>query len=445
MLVAWFPDWPAVAAGCSPGVPAAVVAANVVVAVTAAARAEGVHPGLRRREAQGRCPGLAVVAADGARDARAWELAVGAAESLTPAVEVLEPGSLAMATRGPSRHFGGDEALAAAVAGVVGKAVGRPGYRVGVADGRFTAGLAARAGAGAGGGARGVGAGGGAGGGVVVPPGASRAWLAPHPVACLGPGYEDLAGLLARLGVRTLGELAGLPAPAVLGRFGSLGAAAHRLARGLDERPLLARKPPPDLTVSAEMDPPEQRVEAAAFVAKSLADELHLRLAGAGLACTAVTITAETEHGETLARRWRHEGALTAAALAERARWQLDGWLAGGVPAGAGVGRGGGVQAGAGRPSGGLILLRLTPEEVRPDLGRQPGFWGGVGDHDARAARAFARVQGLLGPDAVATAVLAGGRGPGEQVRLVPWGEPLDPLGVRTGRDRAGVSAETPP
>ncbi|MGH9056031.1 MAG: DNA polymerase Y family protein, partial [Acidimicrobiales bacterium] len=263
---------------------------------------------------------------------------------------------------------------------------------------------------------------------VVVAPGASRVWLAPHPVARLGPGYEDLADLLVRLGVRTLGDLAGLPAPTVLGRFGSLGAAAHRLARGLDERPLIARTPPPNLAVAAEMDPPEQRMEAAAFVAKALADELHLRLAGAGLACSAVTITAETEHGETLARRWRHEGALSAEALAERARWQLDGWLVSGAA-----------------PSGGLTLLHLAPEEVRPDLGRQPGFWGEVADRDTRAARAFARVQGLLGPDAVVTAVLAGGRGPGEQVRLVPWGSTPDMpdlVPARRKRQRASASAE---
>jgi protein ImuB len=33
------------------------------------------------------------------------------------------------------------------------------------------------------------------------------------------------------------------------------------------------------------------------------------------------------------------------------------------------------------------------------------------------------RVQGLLGPDSVFTAVLGGGRGYAERVRLVPWGD----------------------
>lgn len=415
VLVASLPDWPVVAAGCSPDVPAAVVTANLVVAVTTAGRADGVKPGLRRREAQGRCPELLLVTADAGRDAREWEPVVTAVESLAPAVEVLAPGALALVTRGPSRYFGGDVALGEKVADVVDRTVGQAACRVGMADGLFAAGLAAQV----------------AGDGrvVVVEPGGSPAWLAPYPVGALGPDHADLADLLVRLGVRTLGDLAALPGPSVLGRFGALGAAAHRLAKGLDERPLAARTPPPDLIVTAELDPPEQRIEAAAFVAKALADELQERLGSVGLTCTKVAIEVETEHGEHLVRHWRHEGALTANALSERARWQLDGWLA---------------ARGSGGPTGGLTLLRLTPEEVRPDGGRQLGFWGGLADSDARAARALARVQGVLGPEAVVTAVLGGGRGFAEQIRLVPWGDARNVQPVALGgspkRRRLGKS-----
>src|SRR5207253_2767919 len=125
-----------------------------------------------------------------------------------------------------------------------------------------------------------------------------------------------------------------------------------------------------------------------------------------------VVVEAETEHGEHLERRWRHEGMLDPAATAERVRWQLDGWIG---------------SSGAGRPSGGLTLLRLIPEEVQPDHGRQLGFWGGSTAADARASRALARVQGLIGPAAVVTAVLGGGRDPLDQVRLVPWGDRREP------------------
>src|SRR5690606_3165783 len=118
------------------------------------------------------------------------------------------------------------------------------------------------------------------------------------------------------------------------------------------------------------------RVDRAAFVAKAMADDLHARLAGDGLACTHVVVEAETEHGETLARHWRHEGALTAGALADRVRWQLDGWLSGSATI---------------RPTAGIVRLTLVPEEVVAARGRQLGFWGGETQVDERIVRAVAR------------------------------------------------------
>ncbi|MBW3557856.1 MAG: DNA polymerase Y family protein, partial [Actinobacteria bacterium] len=144
-LVVWCPDWPVTAALLSePGraadevVPAAVVHANLVVACSAAARAEGVQRGLRRREAQARCPGLVVVERDAGAEARAFEPVVATLDSLCPRIEILRPGCCAFATRGPSRYFGGDEALTALVV----QTVPVP-CRVGVADGPFAALLAA--------------------------------------------------------------------------------------------------------------------------------------------------------------------------------------------------------------------------------------------------------------------------------------------------------------
>ena len=377
-VVVWVPDWPVVAAGVANDA-SAVVHANRVVACSPAARAEGVRRGLRRREAQGRCPELVVLERDAGGEARAFEPVVAAVETLTPRVEVVRPGVCAFATRGPSRYFGGDAALAEEVVRVV-----PVPCNVGVADGRFAAGLAARSGG-------------------IVPVGQTRTFLAPFGVESLD--RAELADLLGRLGIRTLGDFASLPASDVLARFGADGAAAHRLARGLDERPLAARVPPPDLAVSMELDPPAERVDTAAFAARSLAYGLHDQLAALGLACTRIAIEAETEHGEHLVRLWRHDGALTAGAIAERVRWQLDGWIS------------------SGTTTAGITLIRLVPDEVKPDSGRQLGFWGGAAEADDRAARALARVQGMLGPEGVVTAVVIGGRGPSDRVRLVPWGD----------------------
>ena len=381
-LVVWCPDWPVTAAGFSAEEPVAVLFANRVVACSAAARAGGVRRGLRRRQAEARCPGLQLVAHDPDGEARAFEPVVAAVEAFCPRLEIVRAGVCAVATRGPSRYFGGDDTLAAKVT----EAVAHVGGRAGIAEGPFAAELAARAGR-------------------VIPEGQTPAFLSTFSVDVLE--RPELADLLHRLGIRTLGSFAALPPASVLARFGADGLRAHRLASGDDERPLAARISPPELDVTTEFDPPAERVETAVFAARRLAHQLCDELSARGLALSCLRVEAETSHGETLVRRWRLERA-TPLALAERVRWQLDGWLS---------------DANPHAPTAGLTLLRVAPEEVLPDEGRQLGFWGGDRALDDRAARALLHVQGLLGPEAVTTAVPAGGRGPAEQVQLVPWGD----------------------
>ncbi|WBB75302.1 DNA polymerase Y family protein [Micromonospora sp. WMMD1128] len=395
-LLLWCPDWPVLAAEIVDGVPATdpvvVLHANRVVACSERARAEGIRRGLRRREAQGRCPRLTVVDHDPGRDARAFEPVVAAVEEVVAGVEVIRPGACATAARGPSRYLGGEEAAAERIVEHVAQSCAVES-QVGIADGVFAAGLAARE-------------------GQIVPAGGTAEFLAGRPVEALG--RPALADLLRRLGVRTLGDFAVLPAGDVLARFGFDGALAHRLAAGRDDRPLVVRQPPADLTVTAEYDEPIDRVDAAAFAARTLAESLHERLAAYGLACTRIGIEAVTAHGQELHRVWRHDGLLTAAAIADRVRWQLDGWLSGSN------GRGGARPT---RPTAGIIRLRLVPDGVLAQAGLQPGLWGEAGAERERAHRALHRVQGILGPEAVVTAVLGGGRSPADQVRLVPWGD----------------------
>ncbi len=403
-VVVHCPHWPVVAAvlaspdTCDASGAVVVVRSNRVVAASAAARATGVAVGLRRRQAQSRCPHVQVLDHDPFRDARSFEPVAAAFDAITPGVEVSIPGTLAFATRGPSRYFGGDDALAERTAWIAAGAAGGADVGVGVADGAFAALLASR---------RAVRTG----APVVVPPGATPSFLAPVPVAALGQAAleeavsADLTDLFGRLGLRTLGQVAALDAADVLGRFGEAGVVAHRLARGLDARPLQARRPAPELSVSREVEPPAEQVDRAAFVARAMAAELHQTLEADGLACTHVLVEAETEHGETLARHWRHEGTLTSGALADRVRWQIEGWLGGGA---------------ATRPSGGIARLTLVPVEVVAAKGRQLGFWGGETLVDERILRAVARVQGTLGASAVSVPEVRGGRSPADRVVRVP-------------------------
>ena len=339
-----------------------------------------------------------------------WSRAV---EQLVPRLVLERPGRLSFVTRGPSRYFGGDDALAARVLATAQEASGAD-PRVGIADGGLAAALAARAAP-----------------VLVVPRGESAGFLGPWSVTVLASRVDDgsaLVDLLTRLGLRTLADFAALPDASVLARFGVTGARAHRLARGVSEHDLVPVPVPPELVEVVELDPPATRVDEAAFAAKMLADRLLGRLDDLGLSCSQVVVEAETEHGERLTRCWRHEGALTPATLVTRVRWQLEAWLTAEASA-----REAGAHDLDDIVTGGLTLLRLAPDVVMPATGRQLGFWGGDAAAGDRAGRALARVQGMLGPDAVITAVPVGGRTPVERVRWVPWGEPRDvtpPLAV---------------
>lgn len=417
----WCPDWPVVAWGIPLDEPAVVVVANRVIACSPAARAEGVSVGLRRRDAQGRCPDVAVLDRDVDRESRLFEPIAVALEALTPFVEIRGAGLLGFPTRGPSRFFGGDEAMAAAALDAVTPVLaGRGACRIGVADGVFAARLAARS-------ERAIEA------PRIVEPGASASFLAGMPIDELQ--LPDLVDVLRRLGLNTLGSFAALSAADVVGRFGREGQVAHRLARGDDEHPPDLRKPAPDLAVTWVFEPAADQIDRCAFAAKALADELHASLSSNGLACVRVGIEAETENGEQHLRLWRHEGALSAAALAERARWQLDGWLhltrairqSAVEGASAERNRTRALADGIDDPDpddlgvgAGIVRLTLIPDEVVPASGRQLGFWGGRAERADDVTRAVGRLQGLLGPEAVTVPEWRGGRGPGEQIALIP-------------------------
>ncbi len=353
---------------------------------------------------------LVVLDHDPARDARAFESVAAALDAITPRVELKAPGQVAFPTRGPSRFFGGDEALAARVLAVIAAVLPEGSCQVGIADGPFAATLAAEAAAPS----------------RVIAPGGTPAFLAPLPIVVLD--RPNLVDVLGRLGLRTLGALAALPARDVLARFGADGLLAWRLASGLDDQPLATMPPPADLTVRAELDPPAVTVAPAAFLARGLAEELHQRLWAKGSACTRVVIGAETEHGERLERMWRAEGALTAGAIADRLRWQLDGWLQG---------------SSRHRPTAGISRLWLTPDEVVPAGGRQLGFWGSDAALADRASRAVARVQGLLGVGSVVVPEWRGSRDPATEIALVE-AEAIDLTLERAGAHRARVVSPWP-
>ncbi|HET9171487.1 MAG TPA: DNA polymerase Y family protein [Actinospica sp.] len=417
VLVAWCPDWPVHAVGAGPDVPAAVLvgegARATVLACSAAARAAGVRRGQRVRDAQRLCPQLRAHPRDEPAEERAFEPVVRAVEGVAAGVEVVRPGLIALAAPGPARYHGGEARLALlvreAVADVGGSDTREPadplGCGVGIADGAFAAGLAARLPVDE---------------PLIVPPGGAEKFLAPYPLRVFD--RAELTDLLERLGVRTLGDFAALPAADVANRFGPVGVQAHRLSRGLDPRPPAARRPGEDLSALHLFDPPAERDEQVLFAAKSLADAWRGRLAAAGVTCASVRIELATESGAEYARSWRDGdalgSALSAQALAQRVRWQLDGWRSRTAAAGARAHEASVAEIAADP----LVALRLVPGPLAVDTGSQQALWGRETVPD-RVGRAAERVQALLGHDGVTLLHLTGGRDPAARIARTPWGE----------------------
>ena len=454
----WLPDWPIQAARASgatgdagPTAPIAIVDDTTIAACSDAARRAGVRRGQGRRHAQAACPDLVVVEADPARDAREFEPVLARIGDVAAGVEALRPGLVVLGADGPAKYHGGEakavEMLldAAALAGA--------DCLAGIADDVITAVLAARR-------------------GVQLPVGGGPEFLRGVSLAEVAAETAldfpiELGRAWVDLGLRTLGDVAALPARDVAGRFGAEGARWRKVAAGELERRVSPRTPPRDLAIVHRPEETLTRVDAAAFIARALAAKLHHRLREHGLACHRLAVTAEFTDGAELRRVWRCAGPLDEAATADRVRWQLDGWLTGrtitAAAAAAAAAASGAADAGAddfGDAPGdafgeafddafdddapdarGIAALTLEPLEVIVAGVERDALWGGADAASERAGRAAARVQGLLGPEAVRRPVDVGGRGPSERVAMVPVGEEAPPV---TGRWPGALPAPNP-
>lgn len=407
--VLWIPDWPVVAAmtaaGLSSEVPAAVLHGRGVVAVSAAARVAGVRRGMRKRLAQRACPDLQILSLDEGRDSREFEAVAAAAETVVSGVEISRPGLLMIPSDGAARFHGSEEALAEALVSAV---ADHAGYEcsVGAADGLLAAIVAAR-------------------NSTLVPVGKSAQYLASLPIETLAlaamgrqhrEAIEDLASVLTRLGLNSLHDFTALPRADILARFGPAGMWAYRIGRGEDVRPPVLRRGENDISVEYVFEEPAQRVEQLTLVAAHVAGQLDVALLEAGVRCGRVCIAARTERGDSLERVWRTDVGSRSGAfakhMADRVRWQLEGWLSG---------------TSNGPEPAPLLSLTVTAQDVITLGSEQAYLWGGVSGADARAHRTLERVQGLIGPDGVLSVREQGGRHPRDRVLALPWGQDATP------------------
>ncbi|MCS5713044.1 DNA polymerase Y family protein [Herbiconiux sp. CPCC 205716] len=390
-MVLWCPDWPVAATAEAEGLtlddPIAVIEKGLVYACSEGARSDGVRRGLRLREAQARSPRLRDFPYDPVRVNRAFEPLIGALEEMSPNVQVMRAGSCALRARGPKRFYGTEHVAALAFLERFAE-LGVTEARVGVADGLFAAEQAARL------------------PGVdlirIVPEGASPEFLARLPLQLLGE--EELCALLWRLGIRTLGDFAALPAEDVRSRFGEPGARAHERASGTDPRRVVPRIPPEVRESVNAFEPPLERIDQITFSIRAEADRFVGELAAARLVCTELRVEIATERGEVRERTWLHPRWFGANDVVDRVRWQLQG--------------GSTIESTLSAP---VVRVRLTAETVDDSARHETGLWG-TGSEE-RIHHGLSRVQSIVGHEGVLTASIGGGRSPRERQLLVPWGD----------------------
>ncbi|MCC6790646.1 MAG: DNA polymerase Y family protein [Thermomicrobiales bacterium] len=208
-------------------------ARTVVIDCTPEAAARGIKPEMLLREVTTLCPDAVFIPSNPAREAAAFDAIVDALETFSPLVEPAELGTCHVDLRGLDRHDGSlsdaGERLRRLVSPIL-----RP--RVGIGPGKFTSWVAARQSA-PGSGAR------------IIPEAEAEAkrtlasvptWWLPFPAALLKR--------LDRLGLRSLGEIAALPASAMQARFGADGRRIWELCNGNDETLIRPRGKPETLT-----------------------------------------------------------------------------------------------------------------------------------------------------------------------------------------------------
>jgi protein ImuB len=220
------------------------------------------------------------------------------AREFTPRVESVADATVLLDLRGMGRRWPGPHDLAEALA-AAGRSRGLD-LRVALAFSRTAALLLARARAGL----------------TVVAAGGEAAAVAPLPLTALDLP-ADRQDLFRRWGLRTLGDLAALPADGLSARLGTIGPRLIRLARGEDDVPLVATRAPEAFACTLDLEWPVDGLEPLAFllarVLEPLCATLSTRCRRAASLTLDLLLVDGTRHRRTLrpaapsaeARTWR--------------------------------------------------------------------------------------------------------------------------------------------
>jgi DNA polymerase-4 len=208
----------------------------VVLAATYEARAFGIHSAMPMAQAMRRCSGLVVVPPDHSAYSEASRQVMAIFRSVTPEVEPLSLDEAFLDVSGALRRLGSPQRIAEGIRARIAAEEGLP-CSIGVAPTKFIAKLASSH-------AKPDGL-------LVVPRESVLAFLHPLPIGALWGVGERTEEALARLGLRTIGDIAATDVSTLVHAVGKAsGTHLHALANGEDPRRVVPDEP--DRSIGSE-------------------------------------------------------------------------------------------------------------------------------------------------------------------------------------------------
>lgn len=402
LLALYVPAWPAQAAKLPLEEAVALCSGGRVQVVTAPARAAGIRPQMRLKQARVLCPSLKEKPYSLAEAELAFQPVLEAASQQLYSPKCWFPGLITAALSRSQRRA--ESALAAELT----ENLAQIGYavQIGIARGTLAASLAARE-------------------QLLITDPQVMPFLSAQPLSSLGfflrPGIKisgfdfsdqyltKMTDSLTHLGITSLGQLCALGRPALIRRFGTLGALSYDLASGENlEDAARVKTAPASPGLYQFFTPPASSLTQLLLPARALMVEMFARLRASGLVCTQVQFICRCENGKVLSQSWTLGVEISSKDLVERIKHQLDTVTVGGS----------GSEA-----LGAVSQIELHPLRVVDARQAMTPLWGRNADPSQELDQAARNASSLLGKNGVRVPHLTSGYDLRSVIELKTWQE----------------------
>jgi len=261
---------------------------GVVSAASYEARRFGVRSAMPSIQAQRLCPQAIFVPVDMPRYLQASRAVMGILGGYTPLLEQISVDEAFLDVTGSRRLFGSPEQIGRQIKQRIASELSLVAS-VGIAANKFVAKVAFDHGK--------------PDGFVLVPAGEERRFLDPMPVSRLWGVGKATEERLRQLGIRTIRQLAAYPEEVLQRQFGELGGHLHRLANGIDDRPVETGRDAKSVSAEHTYQQDTREQDTIERTLLALAEDVGARLRSQGLRGRTVQLKLRFGDFHTLTRR----------------------------------------------------------------------------------------------------------------------------------------------